>query len=493
MKLSQDGKIDLSADINNYLTSWKFPYDSVSHGKKISSINLMSHTAGINRGGPHHFPGDTLPTLIQILNGERIGGDLVGAHSIREPDLKSEYSNNGVSIMELMINDVSKKPFENYISENVFKPIAMNSSFYAQDSIAKRKKILATGYRIDGSEVPGKHPIITMLAAGGLWTTPSDLGRFVGELQLEYAGQSSKVLKQETAKQMLSPYKDPSAALGVFINQRPNGEKYFQHGGAVPGFRSQYFGSLEGGNGVVVMVNSENPGGLMDEVLSSLTRLYKWNDPAEVVTKKATKVQDSIMKKYLGVYSVMHNTFANLVKKNDGYYLFADGRYNKTYFISDTVFFIREVDNEKHFMKDKNGDITGYYRFLDGKALLPHIKITDPSILTWDDKILGDAGWNCLENGNFDEAIKYFDRELALYPKSLMPQGNLAHCYLLKNEYDKAIKQYKTCLDATITPGYTMKQMIIGDFISFKENGFDEKVLKKAMADLKLEVPRELK
>lgn len=34
LKLVQDKKLDLHTDINEYLTSWKFPYDTVSNGKK---------------------------------------------------------------------------------------------------------------------------------------------------------------------------------------------------------------------------------------------------------------------------------------------------------------------------------------------------------------------------------------------------------------------------------------------------------------------------
>jgi CubicO group peptidase (beta-lactamase class C family) len=494
LKLSQDGRIDLTADINTYLSSWKFPYDSVSHGKKISSLNLMSHTAGLNRGGPHYFPGDTLPTLIQILNGDRIAKDREPVRSIKEPGLVSEYSNNGVSIMELIINDISQQPFEQYISENIFKPIGMTSSFYAQDSIKKRQKLLATGYGFYGTETPGKHPIIPMLAAGGLWTTPTDLGKFIAELQLEYANKSSAVLRAETAKQMLTPYKDNSAALGVFINERPDGSKYFQHGGAVPGFRSQYFGSLEGGDGVVVMVNSENPRGLVDDVVNTISRIYQWKGSSEVITKKEVKLSDSIMKKYLGVYTAMPNTFTHIVKKEDGYFQYSDGNYNRMYFISDTVFFIKEADNEKHFIKDANGKITGYYRFREGKALPKHVRILSPDTLNWEDRILGDVGWNCLENGHFDGAISYFKRQLVLYPNSLFPQGNLAHCYLLKNEYNKAITQYKAYLDVTVGPDLTMKQMILNDFVSFKESGLvDEGIMKKVMADLKLEVPVEFK
>jgi CubicO group peptidase (beta-lactamase class C family) len=53
LKLVEMGKLDPEADINNYLTSWKFPYDSLSNNKKISVYNLLSHTAGLDI---HGFP-----------------------------------------------------------------------------------------------------------------------------------------------------------------------------------------------------------------------------------------------------------------------------------------------------------------------------------------------------------------------------------------------------------------------------------------------------
>ena len=49
--LAQGGQLDPYVDINNYLTSWKFPYDSLSKGKKITVANLLSHTAGLTVHG----------------------------------------------------------------------------------------------------------------------------------------------------------------------------------------------------------------------------------------------------------------------------------------------------------------------------------------------------------------------------------------------------------------------------------------------------------
>ena len=70
LNLVQNGKLDLDKDINEYLRSWKFPYDSLSREKKISLANLLSHTAGLSgHGFPGYVVGDTIPSLIEILDG----------------------------------------------------------------------------------------------------------------------------------------------------------------------------------------------------------------------------------------------------------------------------------------------------------------------------------------------------------------------------------------------------------------------------------------
>src|ERR1700735_5319404 len=70
LKLVQEGRLDLNTDINQYLKSWKFPYDSLAKGKKITVAELLSHTAGLSVYGlPGYERGTPLPTLEQMLDG----------------------------------------------------------------------------------------------------------------------------------------------------------------------------------------------------------------------------------------------------------------------------------------------------------------------------------------------------------------------------------------------------------------------------------------
>jgi len=215
LKLVQQGKLDLNADINNYLKTWKFPYDSLSGNKKITIANLLSHSAGLSvHGFAGYTPGDSIPTIMQILNGVRPANS-PAIRSQFEPSKKFQYSGGGTTITQLIITDVTGMKFEDYLKKEVLQPIGMANSFYNQPPPAGTNE-LATAYN-GNTEVKGKYHIYPEQAAAGLWTTPTDLAKYIIETQLEYEGRSTKVLSQQMMKKRLTPYIDSSVALGVFI------------------------------------------------------------------------------------------------------------------------------------------------------------------------------------------------------------------------------------------------------------------------------------
>ena len=273
LKLTQENKLDLQADINQYLTSWKFPYDAISKGKKISTIELLSHTAGLNvHGFEGYQTGAPLPTIVQILNGQPPANS-EAIRSMIEPGLRSEYSGGGITISQLIVMDITGMTYDQFMQDEVLTPLGMTGSSYEQPSKID-STLLATGYTGNGDEVPGKYHVYPEQAAAGLWTNPTDLSKYIIETQLAWEGKSSKVLNQTTTHLRLTPYGDVHAALGVFIDST-DGRIYFQHGGANEGFRCQYMGSLSGGDGLVIMVNSDN-GAIIPEIMNSVSRVYHW-------------------------------------------------------------------------------------------------------------------------------------------------------------------------------------------------------------------------
>jgi CubicO group peptidase (beta-lactamase class C family) len=361
LKLVQEGKLKLNADINDYLKTWKFPYDSLSKGKKITIANLLSHTAGITVHGFYGYEkGDTIPTIIQILNGTKPANS-EAVRSAYEPSLKYEYSGGGTTISQLIIQDVTGKPYDEYMWENVLKPLGMTNSSYAQPPSKGKLKLLATGYYNDGKAVKGKYHIYPEQAAAGLWTNPTDLAKYVIETQLSLQGNSQKVLSKEMTKTRLTPYIDDKAALGVFIINK-NGVKSFEHGGVDEGFVSQYVGTLEGGNGIVVMTNTYNTD-LFDEIIRSVATAYNWKNAYTPEIKKEIYLKDEALQAYLGKYRIGINNFS-VTKKDDGiYFNIIDNEYwgNRTWkihFINNTDFYMIEKQSDFKFVRDSSGKIT---------------------------------------------------------------------------------------------------------------------------------------
>ncbi len=274
LKLVQDGKLNLNKDINEYLTSWQFPYDSLSKGKKITLSHLLSHTAGTSVYG---FPGydrkSKIPAILEILDG-KAPANTPPVRSVSEPGLEFQYSGGGTIISQLIITDVSQRPYDQFMYGKVLKPMGMTHSFFTQPPAKDKMKNIATGYSKDGIEVENKFYIYPEQAAAGLWTTPTDLSKYLIEVQMAYLGKSSKVLNQEMARLHLTPYIDHSPALGTFVQER-NGVKYFFHDAGNKGFRGLYFGSVEGGDGLVIFVNSDD-GDIIIELLNSVAAVYGW-------------------------------------------------------------------------------------------------------------------------------------------------------------------------------------------------------------------------
>ncbi len=156
-----------------------------------------------------------------------------------------------------------------------------------------------------GKPIPGKYHIYPEQAAAGLWTNPTDLASYIIETQLALEGKSQKVLNQQMTRLRLTPYLDKSAALGVFITGGDSAN-YFQHGGANEGFRSQYFGSLEGGEGVVVMVNSDN-GDILQEIINSVAKVYEMKGLSRTKVRKTIAVNTGVLETYTGKYQLNPN------------------------------------------------------------------------------------------------------------------------------------------------------------------------------------------
>ena len=357
MKLVQEGKIDLDTDINKYLTSWKFPYDTVSKNKLITVGALLSHTAGLTiHGFPGYARGDSLPSVLQILDGQR-PANTEAVRSFTEPGVRVIYSGGGITVSQLIVTDVTQQSYDEFMQKSVLDPMGMTGSFFTQPPAGADSNLLATGYKADGTPIKGKFHIYPEQAAAGLWTNPADLGRYIIETALSYKWKSDKVLTPEYTKIRLEPVMEDAAA-GVFV-ARKDSSYYFSHGGANEGFTCYYVGDVISGNGMVIMTNSDN-GSLSSEVANSVATVYGWKEYYQPVLKTVIDVNEAVLERYVGKYEAGGDVFT--IRREGTKLLISPypDFWVNVYFTSDVDFFVREYEGDQKFVIDANGKVTGF-------------------------------------------------------------------------------------------------------------------------------------
>jgi phage pi2 protein 07 len=197
-----------------------------------------------------------------------------------------------------------------------------------------------------------------------MWTTASDLAKFVIEVQLSLASRSNKVINTKMAELMLTPYiKSSNCGFGFFVDKKGD-DFYFQHSGLNEGFSSQYYGSFKNGNGVVVLVNSDNTD-FMHEVVNSVATVYGWKNFYPFVSKKLCRPADTITNKYVGRYKFENADDGPSILKENGELYLKDPHSPdkwKIYFTSEKEFFMLEAQwANQQFFTDENGRVKGFY------------------------------------------------------------------------------------------------------------------------------------
>lgn len=303
LKLVEDGKIDLDANVNQYLRRWKIPDNQFTAKQKVTVRELLNHTSGIGtHNGEIYDPSAPLPTILQLLEGEKPARTPpVRVESV--PGTRFAYSNGGYLVLSLLIEDVTGEPFAEYMKRNVLDPVGMKNSTFDAPLLPNWQVRAATAYGGDGtSGIPATKFVEPNLAAGGLWSTATDLANLLLEVQREYEGKSHKVLDQQMVRMMLSPGMGPSPTRHFGLGFEVGGSQkdpYIRHEGSAY-FQDDMVEYLRG-DGIVVMTSGGGGGALADEVVRSAGAVYGFPDFGPVERSIVT-VPPSILPRFVGTY-----------------------------------------------------------------------------------------------------------------------------------------------------------------------------------------------
>lgn len=268
LRMVEQGQLDLDADINTSLTSWKLP-----EGKGKPSVRqLLSHTGGMTVSGfPGYAAGKSVPTLVQVLDGAW-AANTKAIKVDTAPGSAMRYSGGGYTVLQQAMIDRSGKPYDVLLQESVLRPLGMSDSSFSQPLPAASQAQAAHAHRHDGKPYPGGAHTYPELAAAGLWTTPEDLAKFVIAIQQGAAGSDNGVISSAMTRTMLTTVMG-DYALGLQIR---DGDKAFEHSGSNMGFRGAMVGSTGSGDGAVILTNGDQGGELAAGLLRAIAHEYKW-------------------------------------------------------------------------------------------------------------------------------------------------------------------------------------------------------------------------
>jgi CubicO group peptidase (beta-lactamase class C family) len=367
LRLVGQGKLVLDQDVNERLASWKVPENEFTKGEKVTLRRLLSHSAGLTVSGFPGYSADApVPALVQVLDGQKpantaaIRADVV-------PGTIWRYAGGGYTVMQQLLMDVTGRPFPLLLADLVLRPIGMKDSTYEQPLPEARRAAAASGHLTDGGLLPGRYHTYPEMAAAGLWTTPTDLARFLMEIQQALQGRS-KILTPAMARQMVTVQKG-SYGLGLGI-EGSGPSATFGHGGSNAGFRCGMTASVESGRGAVVMTNGDQGGRLASEILRAVAAEYDW--PSRRPRQKTVvSVDPAALAPLTGRYELRPGRVLTVALEG-GTLFVIDGPQRVELFPESPVRFFELVEeHDLEFIKGPDGAVT--HILLDGQQKVARI------------------------------------------------------------------------------------------------------------------------
>lgn len=320
LRLVKEGKLSLDEDVNAKLKTWRVPENDFTKDQKVTVRRLMSHTAGLTvHGFPGYAVGTDIPTVVQVLDGQPpantspVRVDVVPGSTYR-------YSGGGYTVMQLLIADVANESFESFMHSKVLDVIGMTSSSYSQSPSPALAARRASAHRPDGARIPGKLHIYPEMAAAGLWTTPSDLARYVLYVQAASRGETGQVLTTSLVRELVTPQNGGGHGLGPSINGTGAFTR-FGHGGVDEGFEADMVGYVTRGQGVVIMGNANLAQMLFQEIKGSVARTYAWPGYEIEPQLEAQRIPASLLERIRGKYQLNPSTAGSFVARDGRLFL----------------------------------------------------------------------------------------------------------------------------------------------------------------------------
>jgi len=256
MQLIGEGKFELQAKLQDIAPEvkidnpWRKQYP-------VRVVHLLEHTAGFD---DMHFRNFYNVNELDISLLDAVNRDATALKVRWQPGTMHSYSNPGYGILGYLIEKYSGQKHEDYLQQNILKPIGMSNSSLRFNKTVEAK--LSQGFS-DGEAVV--HREIYLRSAGSLYTTAIDLAKVGHFLLTEAKSAQLEIINadvihsMEHASTTLSGKSGLDYGYGRGVYQAIRGNRlWYGHNGGLDGFFSSYGYSRQFGQGYALMLNSSS-------------------------------------------------------------------------------------------------------------------------------------------------------------------------------------------------------------------------------------------
>jgi CubicO group peptidase (beta-lactamase class C family)/D-alanyl-D-alanine dipeptidase len=310
MQLVERGQVDLDAPLTTYLPSFK---PTNPFGTPITLRHLMSHRAGLVREPPvGHYFDDTAPTLAATVD------SLNRTTLVYAPGTRTKYSNAGIAVVGRVLEVVAQQPFADALRDRVLEPLGLRKSAFKPTPEVTKDLAKAFMWTYHGTRFDAPSFQLGMAPAGSMYSTVTDLGRFMSALFQRGGtplaeGRGSATLKPETLEAMWKPqFAAPQMRSGYglgFDVSFFDGQRRVGHSGAIYGFATdvQALPDSKLGVAIVTTLDCTNPvmAHIGQEALRAMMRARDGRPEPELVLPAPTTEADA--KKWDGIYQAENN------------------------------------------------------------------------------------------------------------------------------------------------------------------------------------------
>jgi CubicO group peptidase (beta-lactamase class C family) len=382
LQLVDEGALELDKPVYQYLPKPLPEYSNYAdlagdpRYKRITARMLLSHTSGFANW---RWLEDDRKLRIHFAPGSRYA-----------------YSGEGMDLLQLVVETITKKPLEELMQERVFQPLGMTrTSMLWQERF---ENDYANGYDEYGRSLgPDKRKRAE--AAGSMVTTITDFAHFV-QAMMEGRRLSPKVREQMLSPQIqiTSKHEFPtlsdettdenkairlSYGLGWGLYWSPYGEAFFKEGHA-DGWRNYTVAFEKPKTGMVILTNSGNGEGIFKDLLETVLKdaftPIEWEGytpydklpPRPPLTQhKRVTVDAGVLDRYVGRYGIPPGIRRTIRREGDHLSVQENDEPKQELLPeSDTDFFSTSADDVYTFETDAKGHIRAMTLHTSGKDIL---------------------------------------------------------------------------------------------------------------------------